>query len=277
MTEESFSIRWFLSSRWYSDPSWDYLCVHFHFQWGGHIYVHLSLITTIGNLSRLLLHPPTPPTTSNPWFHQSSHPIVFSSIEVHRSCTRTLFVLGRHLKVFWGFISTLLSPSFSYVSRTYFSRPVSSWRLSILLFNGILFKIWRNVPFVTISMRNGVDFYSEISWYDPKPFRLSAVFTDHKITAEPSNSLDPWAVSPFYLKWFIEKRRMWWQLVTVEILHLSKADKPCIKFRKGKTFSGGLGSWKCFSGGLGSWKWFFWRPGVLKMFFSGGLGSWKAS
>ena len=211
--------------------------------------------------------PPATPTTSKPWFHQSSHPIVFSSIEVHRSCTRTLFVLGRHLQVFWGFISTLLSPSFSYVSRTYFSRPVSSWRLSILLFNGILFKIWRNVPFVRISMRNGVDFYSEISWYDPKPFRLSAVFTDHKITAEPSSSLDPRAVSPFCKKWFIEKRRVWWQLVTVESLHLSKADKPCIKFKKGKTFSGGLGSWK----------WFFWRPGVLKMFFSGGLGSWKAS
>ena len=197
--------------------------------------------------------PPTHPTNYQqpplPPIKSSNCLFVEVAIEVHRSCTHYLSLLVDIFKYFEVSIRRYFHLLFSY-----FSRHVSSWRLSILLFNGILFKIWRNVPFVRISMRNGVDFYSEISWYDPKPFRLSAVFTDHKITAEPSSSLDPWAVSPFYLKWFIEKRRMWWQLVTVESLHLSKADKPCIKFRKGKCFSGGLGSWKWFSGGLGSWK-----------------------
>ena len=197
--------------------------------------------------------PPTPPTTSNPRFHQSCHPIVFSSIEVHRICTHYLSLVD-FFKYFEVSIPRYFHLLFFICFRAYFSRPVFSWRLSILLFNGILFKIRRNVPFVRISMRNEVDFYSEISWYDPKPFRLSAVFTDHKITAEPSSSLDPWAVSPLDLKWFIEKRRMWWQLVTVESLHLSKADKPCIKFRKGKCFSGAWDLENDFSGGLGSWK-----------------------
>ena len=89
-----------------------YIC--FHFQWGGHIYVHLSLITTIGNLSRLL-HPPTPPTTSNPRFHQSSHPIVSSSIEVHRICTHYLSLVD-FFKYFEVSIPRYFHLLFSYVS-----------------------------------------------------------------------------------------------------------------------------------------------------------------
>ena len=85
MIEESCSIRWFLSSWWYSDPTWNYLPLHFHFQRGGHIYVHLRLITTIGNLSSLLQSP----ATSKPCFHQSSHPLSFRP-SGHRSCTHYL-------------------------------------------------------------------------------------------------------------------------------------------------------------------------------------------
>ena len=63
-----------------------YIC--FHFQRGGHIYVHLSLITTIGNLSRLLLHPPyqLPATPA------STNQVTQLSFRLsgHRSCTHYL-------------------------------------------------------------------------------------------------------------------------------------------------------------------------------------------
>ena len=59
--------------------------------------------------------PPTPPTTSNPRFHQSSHPIVFSSIEVHRICTHYLSLVD-FFKYFEVSIPRYFHLLFSYVS-----------------------------------------------------------------------------------------------------------------------------------------------------------------